>query len=117
MQGCPGSSPESSHPNKDQGGPGRETQRSSRCLAPTAHREPGRPVPVDQNWAASSLGVGTTLPKATRCPKRPQPSVRMAALSSQPTSQPAGEAHACPLGFWPFGDPDGCDMVARADSH
>ncbi|KAM9085042.1 LOW QUALITY PROTEIN: anoctamin-7 [Megaptera novaeangliae] len=62
------------------------------------------------NWAASSLGVGTTLPKATRCPKRPQPSVRMAALSSQPTSQPAGEAHACPLGFWPFGDPDGCDM-------
>ena len=51
MQGCPGSSPEPSHPNEDQGGPGRETQRnrpSSRCLAPTAHREPGRPVPADQ---------------------------------------------------------------------
>ncbi|XP_026971460.1 anoctamin-7 [Sagmatias obliquidens] len=34
----------------------------------------------------------------------------MAALSFQHMSQPAGDAHACPLGFWPFGDPDGCDM-------
>lgn len=51
MQGCPESSPEPSHPSKDQGGPGKETQRSrpsGRCPDPTAHREPGRPVPVGQ---------------------------------------------------------------------
>ncbi|XP_067596024.1 anoctamin-7 [Pseudorca crassidens] len=70
----------------------------------------GSTANASENWAASSLGAGTTLPEATRCPKGPQPSVQMAALSFQHMSQPAGDAHACPLGFWPFGDPDGCDM-------